>query len=113
MFGADEPVVKNIEESRGANFGRSVEIFGEGAHGAFVDFEEQAVLAAEMLEDRTFGDAKCRGDIADAGGVITILREMLHGGFDDAGALGLRTGAGREVARVTRRGDGIAGDSAH
>ena len=113
MFGADQPIIENIEEAGGAHVGGRIQIFREGAHGAFVDLEEQAVFAAEVLEDGTFGDAECGGNVADAGGLVTVLGEVLHGSVDDAGALGFGPGTGRVLTHVTRRCDGIAGDSAH
>jgi hypothetical protein len=38
---------------------------------------------------------------------------MLHGGIDNAGALGFGAGPGWVMARVTRGSDGIAGNSTH
>ena len=53
-----------------------------------------------MLEDGTFGDAEGDGDVADPRGMISVLGEMLSGGFDDAAALRLRTRARGRLALI-------------
>ena len=113
MLGSHQPVAQHFEEAGRANFRGRVQIFGKRSNGAFVDLEEKTVLAAEVLEDGTLGDAERDGDIADAGGVITMLREMLRGGFDDSAAFRLRSGARGGLALVLRRGNPVAGNSWH
>src|ERR1700757_1701979 len=113
MFGAGQPVAQNFEKSLRAHFIRDVQILGEGADGAFVDFKEQSVFAAEMLEDRTLGDPQVSGNVTDARIVISMLGEMLGGGFNDARTLGFRAGPELGLALVKWRGDAIAGDSGH
>ena len=66
-----------------------------------------------MLEDGALGDAQRDGDVADAGGVVAVLGEMLRRGLDDAGALRLRPGARRRLPLVQRRSNAVAGDSWH
>src|SRR5580692_10458487 len=113
MLGTNQPVSKNGKESFWADFGGYIEIFREGADGAFIDFEEQSVFAAEVLEYGTLGDTQGGGDVTDAGIVISMLGEMLCGGFNDSRALGFRTRADLGLALVERRRDAIAGDSRH
>jgi hypothetical protein len=66
-----------------------------------------------VLEYGTLGDAQSGGDITDAGVVISMLGEVLGGGFDDARALRLRTGADFRLTLIERGRDTIAGDSRH
>ena len=89
VFGADQPVAEHFEETGRANFRGRVQIFGKRANCALIDLEEQTVLAAEVLEDGTLGDAERDGNVADACGVISMLGKMLRGRFDDAGAFRL------------------------
>ena len=89
MLGAHQPVAQHFEKSGAADFGRRIQIFWEASHRPFVDFEEQSVFAAEVLEDGTLGDAEGDSDVTDSGRVISMLGEMLGGDFDDASALRL------------------------
>jgi hypothetical protein len=66
-----------------------------------------------VLEDGSFGNPEAHGDVPDAGGVISVLGEMLSGGLNDPSALGLRSGAGWSLPLVQRRRYPIAGDSWH
>ena len=74
-----------------AHFRRNIQIFRKRAHGALVHFEEQCVLAAEVLENRTLRNSESEGDIGYARIFITVLSEMPSRSLDDAPALGLRT----------------------
>ena len=82
-------------------------------NGFLVDLEEQSILAAEVLEDGPFGDAKCQRDVSDAGGVISVLGKMLGGRFDDAAAFGLRTRTEFRLALIKGWSDAVACDSRH
>src|SRR5580692_4732721 len=113
MFGADGPIVENLEEAGGAHVGGHVQIFRKRTHGTFVDFEKEAVLAAEVLEDRAFGDAQGGRHIAHARRVIAILRKISHGGVDNAGTFGLRPRPGGVAAYVVRRLKSVACNSTH
>ena len=113
VLGADEPVAQHFEKASQTNFRGRIQVFGEGADGTFIDFEEQPVFAAEVLEDGAFGDAKGDGDVADSGRVIAMLGKMLRGGFDDAAALCLRAWAGWGLTLVEGWSNAIAGDSWH
>src|SRR5277367_6477542 len=66
-----------------------------------------------MLEDGTLGDSERSGNVADAGGMVAVLGEVLRCGFDNAGALLFRPRPDGDVALVERRSDAIAGDSRH
>ena len=103
MLGADQPVAQHFEEASLRELRGGRRDIWRRTNGALVDFEEQSVLAAEVLEDGTLGDAERDGDVADAGGVITVLGEMLSGGFDDAAALCLGARASGGLALIERR----------
>ena len=85
-----------------AHFSRSIKIARKRTHGFLVDLEEQAVFAAEMLEDGTLGDAEGGGDVTDTGGVVSLLGKMAHSGVNNAGPLAFGTRPWRHMA-VTRR----------
>ena len=93
VFSAYQPVTQHFEKSGLTNFRRGVEVAGKRAYRALVDFEKQSVFAAEVLKDRTFGDAKRGRDVANSCRMVSMLREMTRGGFDNAVALRLRTRA--------------------
>src|ERR1700677_2334724 len=113
MFGAHQPIIKNLEKPSGTYFCRRIEILGKRTHSLFIDLEEKTVLAAKMLEDRSLGDAERNSHVANAGGMVTVFRKVLHGRIDNAGALGLRTRSWRRVAHITRWINRIAGNSTH
>src|SRR5215472_2062610 len=113
MFGTKKPIAEDLKESLLTNFGRRVEILGKGTNRQFVNLEEEAILAAEVLEDRTLGNTQTGGDITDAHGVISMLSKMLRRGFDDACALGLRSWPQLGVPLVKRRRDAITGNPRH
>src|SRR4029453_11595757 len=94
-----------LEEPSGEHGRRRIQIGGEGGHGLLVRHQEQPLLAPEVLEDGALGDRELGGDVLDAGGVVAALREVAHGGLENASALGLRAGA----ARDGRCGDGGTG----
>src|SRR5262249_11798450 len=74
--------------------------------------EEQAILAAEVLEDRPLGDTQGGGDIADARGVVPLLGEIAHSGFDDFGPLAFRARPRRWMT-IPRTTNNIASDPSH
>jgi hypothetical protein len=45
--------------------------------------------------------------------VIAVLSEVLHGGVNDAGALGVGSGTRSVLAYITWGRDGTTGNSAH
>src|ERR1700722_9104707 len=103
MLGARQPVAQHFEKTSGAHFGRGVQIFGKRSNGAFIDFEKKSILAAEVLEDGSFGDAQPHRNVPNASGVITMLGEMLGGGLNDSGSFCLRARAGRALPLIERR----------
>jgi len=113
VFGAGQPVSQDREESFLADFRGYIEIFRKGADSAFVNFEEQSVFAAEVLEDGTFGDAQGNSNISDPGGMVAVLGEMQSCGLDNATALRLGAGTRFELALIERRCSAIAGYSWH
>src|SRR5579863_4687680 len=113
VFSAYQPVTQHFEKSGLTNFRRGVEVAGERAHCAFVDLEKQSVFTAEVLEDGAFRDTQRRRDIADSSRMVSMLRKMIRGGFDDAGPLRLGTGTQLNLPLVERWCSAIAGDSRH
>ncbi len=107
-----QPVAEDVEEAVLANLGRSVKVTGKRSHRLLVDFEEQAVLAAEVLKDGTLGNAEGGGDVADPGGMVPLFGEMTHGGVNNAGPLAFGTGARRHMT-VTRRRNQATSNPTH
>ena len=103
--------MQHREKATGSNLWGRIQIFRKRAHGALVDLEEQTILAAEMLEDRTLRDAKTRSDITHSSRVITVLGEMQHSSFDNAAAFGVGARTRRPNRMVERRRCSITGDS--
>ena len=112
VFRAHQPVAQHFEESALPHIRGRVEVARERTHGFLVDFEKQSILAAEMLKDRSLGDAERGRDIADPGGVIALLGKMAHGSINDSGSLAFGPGPGGHAA-VTRRRDETASNSTH
>ena len=44
---------------------------------------EQRALVAELVVDGDFGDARIGSDLFDRGGSVTVMEEVLRGGFQD------------------------------
>src|SRR4029434_2045884 len=101
VFRADQPITKNFEEPLRLNLLGCVEVGWKRPNRFLVHLKKQAVFAAEMLEDRTFGDTELRSDVAHAGGVVSLLSKMPHGSIDDPGTLCVRARARRNVRTVT------------
>jgi hypothetical protein len=85
----------------------------KGTDRTLVYLEKKTIFAAKMLKDGTLGDAKARGNVANAGRVIAMFRKMQRSRLDDADPFGLGTWTGRRVMLIERRSDAIAGDSRH
>src|SRR6202047_587299 len=113
VFCTCPPGAKHLEGTAILHFRVGVQILGKGAYRPLVNLKKQAVLAAEVLENRTLGNAQCSGDVAHASRVVTLLGKVLHCDFDDARALGLRTGTLRQMALITRGTNRIAGNTTH
>src|SRR4030095_7234844 len=113
VFSALQAVAQNLPETPRLHINRTIEIGRERSNGFDVDLEKQAVLASEMLEDGTLGNVELCRDVSNAGGMITVFREMLHRSIDNAGALGFRTGPRRRIPPVLRRRCKTAGDPGH
>src|SRR5258705_13752477 len=113
MLGASEPIAQHGEEALILHVGWGIEIGGKSSHGFLVDLEEETVLAAEVLENRAFGDVQFGGDIADACRMVSLLGKMAHRRIDDAGSLCLGARARGNLVSVTRWTDHAAGNSAH
>src|ERR1700722_4341469 len=113
MLGTHQPVTQHFEKPGRANFSGRIQILGKRSHGAFIDFEEQSILAAEVLEDGPFGNAEAYGDVPDASGVIPMLGKMMSSGLNDSGPFCLRAGAGLALPLIERRRNAIAGNSWH
>src|ERR1700722_15425889 len=112
MFSSHQPVTQYLEKSPIPDFHWSVEVTGKRAHRFLVDFEKQAVLAAEVLEDGSFGDAKKRRDISHPRGMAALLGKRTHGCVSDPGSLTLRPRPRRHIAIAWRR-DNTASNSTH
>src|SRR5437016_2563119 len=95
VLGADQPVAQDLEKAAGADIGRHIEIRREGARRLLVGLEEKAVFASEMLEDGTLGNAQFLGNVADAGGFVTLSGKMAHGHLDNTSPLGFGARAKR------------------
>src|SRR5512132_1198942 len=113
MLGPLEPVAEHAEKSESLYLRGGIEVSRKRAHRLLVDLEEQAVLAAKVLEDRALGDIQLRSDVSHPGRVISLFSEVAHGRIDDPGTLCLRTGAGWNLIAITGRSNKTAGDSAH
>ncbi len=98
MLGAHQPITQHFEEPVLRTSDRRIKIARKRAHRFFVDFEKQAVLAAEMLKNRAFGDAKHRGNVAHPRGVVTLLGKMAHGGINNPRSLAFRSRPRRACA---------------
>src|SRR5271168_738003 len=112
MFGTRQPIAKHFEESTTANLSRRIQIARKRTNRLLVDLKEQAVLGAEMLKNGALGNAQHRGQVTDAGGVIALLGELAHGGFNDPGSLALRTRPRRQVT-IARGRDNTATNGTH
>jgi hypothetical protein len=89
-----------------------IEVTREGTHRFLVDFEEQSIFAAKVLEDGTFGNAQSGSNVAHPGGMVSMLSELSHRGIDDFEAFALGSGA-RHHAAISRRRDQAALHSCH
>ena len=113
MFGADQPIIQDIEKSSGANWDGCVQIFWERMHRSLVDFEKEAIFTTKMLEDGTLCNTERGGHVAHPGGMVSVLSKMLHGDIDDAGTLHCRARPLHGVRRVAWWIDGADSNFAH
>src|SRR5258708_23128758 len=113
MFCPAQPIAQHFEEPLSLYFWWRFHILRKGPHSLLVGFEKQSVLALEMLEDRTLGDAQFRGNILDARRAVPMLGEVTNGHLHDPGPLGLPSRT-RFPVRPQLRGLGqTAGHSIH
>ena len=85
-----QPVAHHRKEARILDLGGDVEIRRQRAQRGFVGLEEQPILAAEMLEDRTFGNAQLVCHVTHASGFVAVVGEVTHRGIENQRALLLR-----------------------
>jgi hypothetical protein len=113
VFRTHQPVTQHFEKAGLTNFRRRLKVLSKGADRALMHFEEHPVLAAKVLKNGAFGNAKREGDVTDSDRMMTTLGKMLRGSVDDAAALRLRPGTSESLALVMVRCTTVAGDSWH
>ena len=79
-----QPIPEGGEEALRAHRRGRVLVARQRLHRALVGGQEEALLAAEVLEDRALGDPQLGRHVLDAGGLVPGLREAPHGGGEDA-----------------------------
>src|SRR5581483_7541344 len=89
-----EPVLENGPESLLDDLPRCVQPRRQHADGPLVCGEKQALLVAEVQEDRPLGHADLRRDVLDASAAVAVLCEVPHGHIQDEIALCLSVSCG-------------------